>query len=232
MRLQDWRADDRPREKLLRQGVKQLSDAELLAILLRVGVAGKNAVWLAYELLAQFGSLANICHASWDELNRIHGIGIAKWAQLQAAVELARRALADDLHQQPTLLNCPQQVRDYLQLSIGHLAHEVFNVTFLNAQHQLVASEILFQGTLTHTAIYPREVLKRCLHHNAAAIILAHNHPSGQPEPSIQDRTLTTQLQQALRWIEVVILDHFVITKAHILSLAEYGWLSPAASTG
>lgn len=232
MRLQDWRADDRPREKLLRYGAKQLSDAELLAIFLRVGVAGKNAVWLAYELLAQFGSLAKVCRASWSELNTIRGMGTAKCAQLQAALELARRALADDLQQQPTLLNTPQLIRDYLQLSLGHLAHEVFSVTFLNAQHQLVASEILFHGTLTHTAIYPREILKRCLQHNAAAVIFAHNHPSGHTQPSVQDRRLTEQLQQALHWIEVRVLDHFVITQTCTLSLAEYGWLHPHTSSG
>ncbi len=224
MAIRDWPAAERPRERLAQQGAAALSDAELLAIFLRVGVRGKSAVDLARELLASFdGDLASLAAASTKDLARLPGIGPAKAAQLAATLELARRALAGSLKSKDALAS-PQAVRDWLRLSLGSLQHEVFVALWLDAQNRLIASEELFRGTLTQTSVYPREVVKRALAHNAGAVILAHNHPSGLAEPSRADEVLTSSLKQALALIDVKLLDHFIVTgSTEPLSFAERG---------
>lgn len=224
MAIRDWPAAERPRERLALQGAAALSDAELLAIFLRVGVRGKSAVDLARELLARFdGDLAALGGASTKELARLPGIGPAKAAQLAATLELARRALAGPLKLKDALAS-PQAVRDWLRLSLGNLQHEVFVALWLDAQNRLIASEELFRGTLTQTSVYPREVVKRALAHNAGAVILAHNHPSGLAEPSRADEALTSSLKQALAIIDVKLLDHFIVAGGSTpLSFAERG---------
>ena len=224
MAIRDWPAAERPRERLALQGAAALSDAELLAIFLRVGVRGKSAVDLARELLASFdGDLAALGGASTKELARLPGIGPAKAAQLAATLELARRALAGPLKLKDALAS-PQAVRDWLRLALGNLQHEVFVALWLDAQNRLIASEELFRGTLTQTSVYPREVVKRALAHNAGAVILAHNHPSGLAEPSRADEVLTSSLKQALAIIDVKLLDHFIVAGGSApLSFAERG---------
>ena len=224
MAIIDWPEGERPREKLLSQGDQVLSDAELLAIFLRVGVAGKSAVDLARDLLRDFGSLNGIFNASRESLTRVNGMGDSRYAQIQASFEMARRALGEQMKQRDAL-NSPQQVRDYLCLKLGGLAREVFMVLFLDAQNRVIAQEELFAGTLSQTSVYPREVVKRALHHNAAAVILAHNHPSGVAEPSRADELLTKALKEALTMVDVRILDHFVVAGNVALSFAEQGML-------
>lgn len=224
MAITDWPEGERPREKLLLQGVGVLSDAELLAIFLRVGVTGKSAVDLARDLLSRFGSLNGIFAASLEELSQVNGIGSSKYAQLQAIFEMSRRALAEEM-QLRDVLGSPQQVRDYLCLKLGGLKREVFVVLFLDAQNRVVAQEELFAGTLTQTSVYPREVVKRALHHNAASVIFAHNHPSGVAEQSRADELLTAALKQALALVDVRVLDHFIVAANSTLSFAERGLL-------
>lgn len=224
MSIIDWPAGERPREKLLQRGSVALSDAELLAIFLRTGVVGKSAVDLARELLARFGSLTQLFAAGEKEFCDIHGMGQAKFVQLQAVVEMARRALHEEMRSGDAL-NSPRAVREYLQLLLRARQQEVFISIFLDAQHRVLAAEELFQGTLTQTSVYPREVVKRALHHNAAAIIFAHNHPSGVAEPSDSDRLLTEALKQALQLVDVRVLDHFIVAGAGCLSFAEKGLL-------
>ncbi|MCK9200092.1 MAG: DNA repair protein RadC [Gallionella sp.] len=222
MAITDWPAGERPREKLLQRGASSLSDAELLAIFLRTGVVGKSAVDLARELLQQFGSLTRLFAALEDEFCAIHGMGQAKYVQLQAVLEMSRRALQEEL-QRGDALGSPHAVRDYLQLLLGARQQEVFLVLFLDTQHRVLAFEELFHGTLGQTSVYPREVVKRALSHNAAAVILAHNHPSGVAEPSQSDRLLTDALKQALGLVDVRVLDHFVVGGGQALSFAERG---------
>jgi len=222
--ITDWPEDERPREKLLQQGASSLSDAELLAIFLRVGVTGKSAVDLARELLTRFGSLNGIFAASLDELTEVNGIGTSKYTQLQAIFEMSQRALAEEM-QARDVLSSPQQVRDYLCLKLGSLAREVFVVLFLDAQNRVLAQEEMFSGTLTQTSVYPREVVRRALHHNAASLIFAHNHPSGVAEQSRTDELLTTALKQALALVDVRVLDHFIVAGNTTLSFAERGLL-------
>ncbi len=224
MAITDWPVNERPREKLLAKGVQALSDAELLAIFLRVGVSGESAVDLARDLLNTFGSLGGIQAASREGLTAIRGIGDSKFVQLQAIFEMARRALTEEM-QQRDVLTSPQSVRDYLRLKLGGLSREVFMVLFLDAQNRVVAQEELFAGTLTQTSVFPREVIKRALHHNAAAVIFAHNHPSGVAEPSRADEQLTTALKLALAMIDIRVLDHFVIAGNLAESFAERGLL-------
>jgi DNA repair protein RadC len=226
MAIRDWPEAERPRERLARQGAAALSDAELLAIFLRVGLPGKSAVDLARELLDSFeGDLASLAHASTKDLARLRGIGPAKAAQLAAALELARRALATPMKLKDALAS-PEAVRDWLRLSLGQTPHEVFMALWLDAQNRLIASEELFRGTLTQTSVYPREVVKRALAHNAGAVILAHNHPSGLAEPSRADEVLTSSLKQALAMVDVKLLDHFIVAgSARPLSFAERGLL-------
>ncbi|MDP1595845.1 MAG: DNA repair protein RadC [Methylotenera sp.] len=224
MAITDWPAAERPREKLIALGAEALSDAELLAIFLRVGVVGKSAVDLARDLLSQFGSLNGIFAASESELSQVHGIGSSKYVQLQAIFEMSRRALNEQFLQRD-IFQSPQQVRDYLVLRLGALTREVFLVMFLDAQNRLNATEELFSGTLTQTSVYPREVIKRALHHNAAGVIFAHNHPSGVAQQSSADELLTKQLKQALALVDVRVLDHFIVAGNQTLSFVERGLL-------
>lgn len=224
MSITDWPAGERPREKLLQRGAAALSDAELVAIFLRTGVVGKSAVDLARDLLERFGSLTRLFAAKEQEFCDIHGMGQAKFVQLQAVLEMSRRALQEEM-QSGDALNSPRAVREYLQLLLRTRQQEVFMVIFLDAQHRVIAPEELFQGTLTQTSVYPREVVKRALHYNAAAVIFAHNHPSGVAEPSESDRLLTDALKQSLQLVDVRVLDHFIVAGAGCLSFAEKGML-------
>jgi DNA repair protein RadC len=225
MPLKDLPPDARPREKLLARGPGALSDTELLALLLRTGLAGKGVLQLAQELLAHFGGIAGLLHATADDLKRIKGLGgPAKRAELLAVLELARRAMAEQLKERAAF-DSPQAVKHYLQLHLGAKKHEVFAVLFLDAQHRLLALEELFRGTLTQTSVYPREVVLRALHHHAAAVVLAHNHPSGTAEPSRADEALTQTLKAALSLIDVRVLDHIIVGTGQTLSLAERGLL-------
>ena len=224
MAITDWPAAERPREKLIELGADALSDAELLAIFLRVGVVGKSAVDLARDLLKTFGSLNGIFAATEHELSQVHGIGTSKYVQLQAIFEMSRRALSEQL-QSRDVLKSPQAVRDYLVLKLGSLTKEVFLVLFLDTQNRLVATEEMFSGSLKETSVYPREVLKRALHHNAASVIFAHNHPSGIAQQSQADELLTKQLKQALALVDVRVLDHFIVAGNHTLSFVERGLL-------
>ena len=214
--------DARPREKLLARGPSALSDAELLALLLRTGMAGKNVIQLAQELLDRFGGVGGLLHTGAEALKVIKGLGPAKRAEVVAVLELARRALAQELHQKP-LFDSPKAVREYLQLQLGAKAHEVFAVLFLDSQNRLIALEELFRGTLTQTSVYPREVVLRALHHHAASVVLAHNHPSGVAEPSRADEALTQSLKAALALVDVRVLDHFIVTRERAASMAELG---------
>ncbi len=222
MPLKGLPADARPREKLLQRGPTALSDAELLALLLRTGMKGKNVVMLAQELVDRFGGVAGLLHSGAEALKTVKGLGPAKRAELMAVVELARRALAQKLKERP-LFDSPAAVAHYLQLHMGHKPHEVFAVLFLDSQHRLLALEEMFRGTLAQTSVYPREVVLRALHHNAAAVVLAHNHPSGVAEPSRADQTLTQTLKSALALVDVRVLDHFVVTAGATRSMAEMG---------
>ncbi|MCL2524794.1 MAG: DNA repair protein RadC [Betaproteobacteria bacterium] len=224
MAISDWPAGERPRERLLAHGPAALSDAELLAIYLRVGVRGKSAVDLARDLLDRFGGrLDALADASLKELASVSGIGQAKAAQLKASFELARRALNQEMTQRDNLAS-PARVRDWLRLHLAARPREVFMALWLDAQNRLLQAEELFTGTLTQTAVYPREVVKAALMHNAAAVILAHNHPSGLAEPSAADELLTRGLKEALALVDVRLLDHFIVAgNAPPLSLAERG---------
>jgi DNA repair protein RadC len=224
MGIRDWPASERPREKLIELGAEALSDAELLAIFLRVGVTGKSAVDLARDLLTKFGSLNGIFAATEHELSQVHGIGSSKYVQLQAIFEMSQRALSEQL-QARDVLNSPQAVRDYLVLKLGTLSKEVFLVLFLDTQNRMLATEEMFSGSLTQTSVYPREVVKRALHHNAAAVIFAHNHPTGIAEQSSADELLTRQLKQALDLVDVKVLDHFIVAGNNTLSFAQKGLL-------
>lgn len=224
MAITDWPEDQRPRERLIKHGAAMLSDAELLAVFLRVGVAGKSAVDLARDMVAHFGSLAGLFSATLSDFSRLNGLGPAKYAQLQAVLELAKRSLAEEM-QNGIALNSPQAVTQYLQLLLGGRAYESFAVLFLDVKNRLISCDELFRGTLTHTSVYPREVVKAALAHNAAGIILAHNHPSGSPDPSQADHALTQALKQALALIDVRVLDHFVVAGKHVYSFAEHGEL-------
>jgi len=224
MAISDWPVLERPREKLMQLGPASLSDAELLAVFLRTGVRGKSAVDLARDLLAHCGGLGALFALKRRELHRLKGMGDAKLAQLQAVLELARRALAETLRS-GNALNSPTAVRDYLRLTLAGLEHEVFAVVLLDAQNRVLACEKLFRGTLTQTSVYPREVVKCALRHNAAALIFAHNHPSGASEPSHADQVLTQSLKQALALVDIKVLDHFIVAGSAALSFAESGLL-------
>ncbi len=225
MAISDWPEDERPRERLLACGAAALSDAELLAIFLRVGTRGKSAVDLGRELINRFDGLNGLFAATLGEFSSIPGLGRAKYAQLQAVLEMSRRALGEEL-QQRSAFSSPGVVRDYLRLHLASLPHEVFFALWLDAQHRLLAAEELFRGTLTQTSVYPREVVKRALAHNAAAVVLAHNHPSGVAEPSAADEALTRELKKVLALVEVRILDHFIVARqTPPVSFAERGLL-------
>ncbi|RZI40773.1 JAB domain-containing protein [Herbaspirillum sp. HC18] len=222
MAITDWPEDQRPRERLIKHGPHILSDAELLAVFLRVGVNGKSAVDLGRDMIGRFGSLQGLFSANLAEFSTLHGLGPAKFAQLQAVMELARRSLIEELRTGETL-GSPQTVKQYLQLLLAKKPYESFAVLFLDVKNRLIAAEELFRGTLMHTSVYPREVVKTALAHNAAGLILAHNHPSGTPEPSTADRMLTSALKQALALVDVRVLDHFIVAGKHVYSFAEHG---------
>jgi DNA repair protein RadC len=222
MGIKDWPARQRPRERLISQGPAALSDAELLALFLRVGVKGRSAVELGRDLLQQFGSLQAVLSASLGQFSSVHGMGPAKFAQLQAVMELAQRALAEQMHC-GQLLGAPDTVRQYLRCTLGRQGHESFVVLFLDVKNRLLAVEEMFRGTLTHTSVHPREVVKAALAHNAASVLLAHNHPSGSPEPSEADLLLTRALVQALGLVDVRVLDHFIVAGTQVHSFAEHG---------
>ncbi|NYH09138.1 RadC family protein [Pseudomonas moraviensis] len=224
MSIRDWPAAERPREKLLEQGSGSLSDAELLAIFLRTGVSGKSAVDVARHLLGQFGSLRALLEADLATFSEQLGLGPAKFAQLQAVLEMGRRHLAERMRQKTALEN-PQVVRDYLKAMLRHEPHEVFGCLFLDSKHQVLTFETLFRGSIDNTAVHPREVVKRSLANNAAAVILCHNHPSGNSDPSQADRLLTKRLQKALELVDVRVLDHFIVGDGEPLSMAECGWM-------
>jgi len=223
MAISDWPPGERPRERLLAQGAATLSDAELLAIFLRTGVPGKNAVELSRDLLDKLHGLGGL-FASPENLKDIKGLGPAKKALLSAVMEVARRCLKEDLRS-ASALTSPGAVRDYLRLAISAREHEVFVCLWLDAQHRVLASEELFRGTLTQTSVYPREIVKAGLRANAAAVIFAHNHPSGVAQPSQADELLTRNLKDALSLVDIKVLDHFIVAGRQTLSFAERGLL-------
>jgi DNA repair protein RadC len=224
MRIAEWPEDERPRERLLKHGASALSEAELLAIFLRTGIAGASAVELGRQLLARFGNLQRLFAAPLSEVAAVRGLGPAKYVQLQAVIEMARRALEEDIGERDAM-SSPQAVREFLRLTLGGRAHEIFMAMFLDAQNRLLGSEELFRGTLTQTSVYPREVVKTALRYNAAGVIFAHNHPSGVAEPSRADELLTQTLKQALSLVEIKTLDHFIVAGSRTLSFAERGLL-------
>jgi len=225
MAISDWPLAERPREKLLDRGAAALSDAELLAIFLRTGCAGKSAVDLARELIGKFGGLRSLLEASRQDFCASLGLGVAKYAQLQAVLEIARRHLAESL-QQGELLNSAESAKQYVLAQLRHRRQEVFAVLFLDSQHRLLAFEEMFYGTVDGASVYPREVVKQALAHNAAAVIVSHNHPSGVAEPSQADMRITERLQSALELVDVRLLDHFVVGNAEVMSFAQHGLLN------
>ncbi len=226
MALKDLPAQAQPRERLAAHGPSALSDIELLAIVLRTGMAGKGVLQLAQELLQLPGraGLSGLLQAGHADLKAIKGLGPSKCAQLLAVLELARRATAEQLRERPALAS-PEAVARYLQLHLAARQHEVFAVLFLDGQHRLIALEEMFRGTLTRTSVYPREVVLRALHHHAGAVILAHNHPSGQVQASAADKAVTQNLQAALRLVDIQVLDHVIVAPGASLSMAGQGML-------
>ncbi|MGZ4958998.1 MAG: RadC family protein [Methylomonas sp.] len=222
MSIKDWPADERPREKLLQRGADALTDAELLAIFLRTGIQGKSAVDMARDLLAEFGSLRALLNADQERFCQSHGLGPSKYAQLQAVLEMARRHFAEIL-QRSNALTSPDVTRAYLSAQLRGYSYEVFACLFLDNQHRVIAWEELFRGTIDGASVYPREVAKRALFHHAAAVIFAHNHPSGIDEPSQADRQLTDKLKQALALFDIRVLDHFIVGDGDPFSFAEHG---------
>jgi DNA repair protein RadC len=222
MAIRDWPEDARPREKLLARGAGVLSDAELVAVFLRTGVTGKSAVDLGRDLIERFGGLGGLCRADRQAACAAPGVGEAKFALLQAVMEMARRTLAEDMLSGDAL-DSPQAVRNYLRLTLRDKEYEVFCCVFLDAQNRVLGVEELFRGTLTQTSVYPREIVKRALAYNAAALILAHNHPSGVAEPSQADRLLTRKLSESLALVDIRVLDHFIVAGPSSLSFMETG---------
>lgn len=224
MAIKDWPAEERPREKLLQRGANALTDAELLAIFLRTGTQGKSAVDLARELLSQFGSLQALLDADVQQFCLGNGLGTAKYTQLQAVLEMARRHFQEIL-QRGSVLSSPDVTRAYLSAQLRGYSYEVFACLFLDNQHRVIVLEEMFRGTLDSASVYPREIAKQALHHNAAAVIFAHNHPSGISEPSVADKNITHTLKQALALFDIRVLDHFIIGDGSPFSFAEHGLL-------
>jgi DNA repair protein RadC len=224
MLIKDLPANTRPREKMLLQGAGALSNAELLALLIRSGTPGRNALQIGQELLEHFGGLSGLLHASSQALRSIKGLGPAKRAELGAVIELAKRALAEELREK-ILFSSEKELSDYLRMQIGSRTYEVFAVLFLDSRQRLIAWEELFRGSLNQASVYPREVVVRALALNASAVVLAHNHPSGCAEPSQADQALTRALQAALSLVDVRVLDHYVVTANQTLSMAGLGML-------
>lgn len=222
MAINHWPLDERPREKLLKKGPAFLSDAELLAIFIRTGIQGKTAVDLARELITEFGSLRLLLETEAPALCSRKGLGPAKFVQIQAAIELGKRYLESGLRQ-GEILSDPKSTRDYLMAQLRAYPHEVFACLFLNNRHHIISFDKMFNGTIDGASVYPREVVKRALGHNAAAVIFAHNHPSGVAEPSSADISLTRRLKTALELVDIRVLDHFVIGDNQAVSFAERG---------
>jgi DNA repair protein RadC len=222
--ISKWPKGQQPREKLRLSGPETLSDAELLAIFLRVGVKGKTAVTLAQDLLGTFGSLPRLLNSSAEEITRCYGMGISKWAQIQAAYELVKRSLEHEL-MYDSVLGSPAQMRELIQAKIGHLPHEVFLCLHLDSKNRLIECQELFRGSVAQTAIYPREIVKEALLRNSSALIVAHNHPSGDPYPSKKDIELTRTLQQALQWVAISLLDHCIVSYSSFFSFVEAGMM-------
>lgn len=224
MGIKDWPEGERPREKLLSLGAAHLSDAELLAIFLRTGVAGSTALDIGRSLLQQFGSLGGILMARQEEFCQQPGLGPGKYALFQSVLELAQRHMKERLDNTDALTSS-ELTREYLRFRLGGYQHEVFACLYLDNQHRVLAMEELFRGTIDGAAVYPREVVKRCLYNNAAAVIFAHNHPSGIAEPSQADIAITNRLRRALETIDVRVLDHMVVGRKEVVSFAERGML-------
>jgi DNA repair protein RadC len=224
MAIYQWPASEQPREKLLKSGAKSLSDAELLAIFLRTGVAGCSAVELARNLLGEYGSLKSLFEASEARFCQAKGLGPVKYVQLQAVLEMAKRYFWEELEQMPAL-NSATQAQDYVYMKMRDLQREVFSCLFLNSQNQVICYEEVFYGTINQAPVFPRELAKKALSHNAAAVILAHNHPSGVAEPSSADRAITELISDALNLLDIRVLDHFVVGKSRLYSFAEHGLL-------
>ncbi len=222
MAIRDWPIEERPREKLLAKGAGALSDAELLAVFLRTGSSGRSALDLARDLLLRFGGLRALLTAESDVLKRTLGVGPAKAAELQAVVEIGRRQLEEPLKRGQPLVSS-HDAKAYLRSRLRDAGREIFCCLFLDQRHRVIALEELFAGTLHTAPVYPREVVKRALFHNAGAVIFAHNHPSGQPEPSDADRLLTDRLKQALGIVDIRVLDHLVVGDREVVSLNERG---------
>jgi DNA repair protein RadC len=222
--IKDWPSEQRPREKLLTQGVQSLNDAELLAVFLRTGIAGRNALTLGNDLLQRFGNLHGIVNASKEDFCQTKGLGLAKWANLAAAAEITRRSLQNEL-QERSAFRSPAMVKDYLCLWFSNRPFEAFVALFLDAQHRLIDAKELFRGTVNQTAVYPREVVKVALAMNAAAVVVSHNHPSGSLEPSNSDHLLTKGIKDALSTVDIRLLDHLIVGGNKTLSFAEKGLL-------
>ncbi|MCW5632384.1 MAG: DNA repair protein RadC [Rubrivivax sp.] len=225
--LKDLPVEERPREKLLARGSQALADAELLALLLRTGARGVGVLELARRVLDECRGFAGLLGAGAPQLaalKRVKGLGPAKRAELLAVMEIARRALAQPLAEAP-VFDAPARLKDYVALHLGGLAREVFAVVFLDNQHRLLALEHLFQGTVNQTSVHPREIVRRALELNAAAVVLAHNHPSGLAEPSRADEFVTQSLKAALQLVDVRVLDHLVVGRGQVVSFAERGLL-------
>jgi len=224
MAIRDWPIDERPREKLLDKGASALSDAELLAILLRTGTAGRSALDLARELLKSFQSLRKLIAADQQRFCSERGLGLARFAELQAAVEIARRQLSETLRTGPSL-SSPRATRDFLSARLRDLEHEVFCCLFLDKRHRLIQFEELFRGTIDGASVHPREIVKLALQRNSAAVIIAHNHPSGVAEPSQADEMITLRIKEALALVDIRLLDHIIVGDGQCVSLAERGVL-------
>ncbi len=224
MSIKQWPDQQRPREKLLLQGAASLSDSELVAIFLRVGRPGVSAVEMAQQLINHFDGLRGLLEADQQDFCELPGLGPAKYVQLQAVMEMARRHLADQLTKE-TVLENPQTVKDFLFAKLRHKKHEVFAALLLDQQHRLIHFHEVSQGSIASASVYPRQLVQLAMHYNAAAMIVAHNHPSGVAEPSSADRAVTSRIDQALQLIEVRLLDHLVIGDGQAVSFAERGWL-------
>ena len=224
MAIRDWPEAERPREKLLAQGAVALSDAELLAIFLRTGHRGKSAVELSRDLLLYFKGLRGLLESNCKAFCGMHGLGVAKYCMLQAALEISRRHMREGLREAP-LLNSVAELKRYLRAKLRHLQHEVFACVYLDCHHRMLHFEELFRGTVNGASVYPREVVKSALAHNAAALILVHNHPSGRAEPSQADHRITKSLKQALKLVDIDVLDHLVVGDDQVLSFVEKGFI-------
>jgi DNA repair protein RadC len=224
MSIRNWPRNERPQEKLLKLGPQSLSEAELLAIFLRTGVRGRNSLEIARDLLQHFGSIRALLTAPKTKFCSAPGLSITRYATLQAVLELVRRHFLETMQTGPALQN-PQATRDYLRLKLRDLPHEVFGCVYLDNRHRVIAFEELFRGTLDGANVYPREVVKQALAHNAAALILVHNHPSGVAEPSQADELITRRLKDALNLVEIRVLDHLIVGDSRCESFAERGLL-------